>query len=190
MLCADFAPLCWGLLAHHGWLLLSRLGPLKVLEIVECPPSRIQKSGKGCEIKFQISALPVHTRGLLGRKQTLWPLCVWLVLILLQKGQSDPVWSNYFPRPVLSLQSSGKRCQHQKCSFLPAPSLPRYPLRKIPYGPQNLDPVHLINNKRIKNKTKKPSSPVYEDYLAGKAKHSSTGEPHGPGPWDTAVNND
>lgn len=130
------------LLTHsHGWAgvvcwlcspLLGSTGPSRLTAPLSSWPSEgignswissklYSKSGKGCEIKFQISAPPVHTRGLLGRKQALGPLRVWLVLILLQKGQSDPVWANYFPFPMLSLQSSGKHCQHQKCSFLPTP---------------------------------------------------------------------
>lgn len=54
--CAGFAVLCGSLLAHHGWLHLSRLGPLKVLEIVECPPSRTQRQGRFVKLnsKYQL----------------------------------------------------------------------------------------------------------------------------------------
>lgn len=46
--------------------------------------------------------------------------------------------------------------------------------------PKTYAQMHLINNKTIKNKTEKPSSPLYEDYLAEKAKNSSTPPVTGP----------
>lgn len=138
--CADFALLCWGLTGPS--LLTAPLSswPSEGIGNSWMSSKPYSKSGKGCEIKFQISVLPVHTRGLLGRNQALWPLRVLLVLILLlQKGAiGSSLTYFHFPR---CLHNHGANVASTKnVVFLLLPFLPRYPLRKILYGPQNLCP--------------------------------------------------
>lgn len=78
-LCSGFVLLCWGLLAHQGWFHPSWTSQGIGTSWVSSKP--YSKLGKSCEIEFQTSTLPVHTRGLLRRNQLLWLLYVLLVFI-------------------------------------------------------------------------------------------------------------